>query len=394
MSEDFKVKILLIEDEDNVRESYVDMLGFLGYDVITADNGKTGLEVINSQPIDIVITDLNMPVMNGMEALRRIKKKNEEIQVIVITGFATIENAIRAMKQGAFDYITKPVSLEHVKIVLTKCIQQIRSRRENEELKHLNAQLREINELKNKFITITNHELRTPLAVLKGYMDLLEMELEDHPSEDIQEYLGIISNTLTEMINMIEMMHDLSSFESLISKQNRTVFDINALADSLFKEIKILFDKRGVEFSFRGEQRPLFVNADQQLLKKAIRELTQNALKFTETGKKVELSVKFIPTKNQVYVVIKDQGIGIPHEKLDLIFEPFYEVQDVMHHFTSRTDFMGGGIGVGLSLVKEIIEASNGEIAVESKPDEGSIFTVILPLAEVSENVRVSSYTL
>ncbi|HGY57312.1 MAG TPA: hybrid sensor histidine kinase/response regulator [Caldithrix abyssi] len=394
MSEDFKVKILLIEDEENVRESYVDMLGFLGYDVITADNGKTGLEVINRQPIDIVITDLNMPVMNGMEALRRIKKKNEEIQVIVITGFATIENAISAMKQGAFDYITKPVSLEHVKIVLNKCIQQIRSRRENEELKHLNAQLREINELKNKFITITNHELRTPLAVLKGYMDLLEMELEDHPSEDIQEYLGIISNTLTEMINMIEMMHDLSSFESLISKQNRTVFDINALADSLFKEIKILFDKRGVEFSFRGEQRPLFVNADQQLLKKAIRELTQNALKFTETGKKVELSVKFIPTKNQVYVVIKDQGIGIPHEKLDLIFEPFYEVQDVMHHFTSRTDFMGGGIGVGLSLVKEIIEASNGEIAVESKPDEGSIFTVILPLAEVSENVRVSSYTL
>ncbi len=391
MDEKNKIKILLIEDEEDVRDSYVDMLNYLGYDVVTADNGKSGLDIINREPIDVVITDLNMPVMNGLEAMRRIKKKNSSIEVIVITGFATIENAIGAMKQGAFDYITKPVSLEHVKIVLNKCVQQIRSRRENEELKHLNTQLRELNELKNKFITITNHELRTPLAVLKGYMELIEIELDGHGSEEMKEYAEVMSSTLTEMIKMVELMHDLSSFESVIRVEEKSVFDINALTSALYKEMKILFDKRGILFRFKGESQPLYVKADQPQIKKAIRELVQNALKFTEKDKTVELEVKFTPAEKQVYVVVKDQGIGIPHEKLNLIFEPFYEVQDVMHHFTSRTEFMGGGIGVGLSLAKEIVESNGGEIAVESSPDKGSIFTIVLPLAKTKENLKVSS---
>ena len=388
---DEKIKILLLEDEVDVRDSYVDMLNYLGYDVVTADNGKSGLEIINREPIDIVITDLNMPVMNGLEAMRRIKKKNSGIEVIVITGFATIENAIGAMKQGAFDYITKPVSLEHVKIVLNKCVQQMRSRRENEELKHLNMQLRELNELKNKFITITNHELRTPLAVLKGYMELLEIELDENDSQEIKEYAKVMSETLSEMIKMVELMHDLSSFESVIRVEEKTNFDINALTSALYKEMKILFDKRNIKFLFKGESQPLYVHADQAQIKKAIRELVQNALKFTEKGKTVELEVKSIPAERQVYVLVKDQGIGIPNEKLNLIFEPFYEVQDVMHHFTSRTEFMGGGMGVGLSLAKEIVESHGGEIAVESSPDKGSVFTIILPLIEATENATVSS---
>ena len=386
-----KIKILLIEDEKDVRDSYVDMLNYLGYAVETADNGKSGLEIINRVPIDVVITDLNMPVMNGLEALRRIKKKNSSIEVIVITGFATIENAIGAMKQGAFDYITKPVSLEHVKIVLNKCVQQIRSRRENEELKNINIQLRELNELKNKFITITNHELRTPLAVLKGYMELLEIELEGHDSKEIKGYAEVMSNTLTEMIKMIELMHDLSSFKSVIRVEEKSVFDVNALAATLYKEMKVLFNKRGIIFRFKSDSQPIYIKADQPQIKKAIRELVQNALKFTKKDKTVELEVKYTPDEKQVYVIVKDQGIGIPHEKLNLIFESFYEVQDVMHHFTSRTEFMGGGIGVGLSLAKEIVESNGGEIVVESTPDRGSVFTIILPLTEVEENSTVST---
>ncbi len=167
--------ILLIEDEPDVRESYLSMLSILGYNADTAENGMDGLQKIMAKNYDIVITDLNMPVMNGLETLTRIKKKAPQIDVIVMTGFATIDNAISAMKQGAFDYITKPVSIEHVKIVLSKCHQQIEAHRENKKLRDLNTRLSELNELKDKFITITTHELRTPLAVLKGYYELIEM---------------------------------------------------------------------------------------------------------------------------------------------------------------------------------------------------------------------------
>jgi len=381
MSIENNVNILLIEDEEDIRESYVDMLGFLNLSADTAGNGLEGLKMLEQQHYDIVITDLNMPEIDGMETLRRIKKKNAEIEVIVITGFATIENAISAMKQGAFDYITKPVSLEHVKIVLNKCIQKILANRENKELRDSNTQLIEINDLKNKFITITNHELRTPLAVLRGYFDLLEMEIDTDAGEEISEYYSIINNTLNEMMSMIDNMHDLSSLKNFVSTQQKNLFDINDLMNDVYRENKIFFEKRNLDLIMNNNSGPLYVRVDRKMLHKAVRELVQNALKYTKEGT-VTLAVKDVENRNQVFITVSDTGIGIPPDKLDLIFEPFYEVQDVLHHSTSRTEFMGGGIGVGLSLVNEIIEFNDGEIAVESVHGKGSTFTIILPKAK------------
>lgn len=113
-------------------------------------------------------------------------------------------------------------------------------------------------------------------------------------------------------------------------------------------------------------------------MEKAVRELVQNALKYTPENGKVLLRVKLDLNKNLVYLSVADNGIGIPHDKLGLIFEPFYEVQNEMHHSSSKVEFMGGGIGVGLSMVKEITEAHGAELTVESTPGKGSIFTIIL----------------
>ncbi len=373
--------ILLIEDEPDVRESYLSMLRILGYNADTAENGMDGLQKIMAKNYDIVITDLNMPVMNGLETLTRIKKKAPQIEVIVMTGYATIDNAISAMKQGAFDYITKPVSIEHVKIVLSKCHQQIEAHRENKKLRDLNTRLSELNELKDKFITITTHELRTPLAVLKGYYELIEMQIDRNTDPDLDEYMGIMSGTIQEMIDMLDSMHDLSNFDKAIREYKNTEFDANSILESVYKEFKVLFGQRNIVFDFSPENEPAIVNADPALLKRAIRELTQNALKFTDENGKVALHLKKIPLKNKVFIMIEDTGIGIPAHKIDLIFEPFYEVQDVMYHSSSKTGFMGGGIGVGLSLVREILSTCSGEIAVESTPGKGSTFTIMLPVS-------------
>ena len=382
MTNSLNAKILLIEDEPEVRESYVDMLSMLGCEVDGADNGVSGLEKLDNDTFDIVITDLNMPVMNGLETLRQIKKKEIDTEVIVVTGFATIENAIGAMKQGAFDYITKPVSIEHVKIVLSKCLQKIQARRENKQLKTMNAQLSELNELKDKFITITNHELRTPLAVLKGYLDLLDMEMEEINNDDANDYLGIIGKTVDEMVEMIDNLHNLSNLSKSRNKPDYEQIDINELIEEIFDEAHALFKKRNVNLNLIKSKEELNVLADRKELKRAIRELLQNALKFTNAEGHVTISAKNVSINKQVFIEVSDTGIGIPSDKLDLIFEPFYEVQDVMHHSTSKTGFMGSGIGVGLSLSKEIVESFGGEIVVESNPSQGSIFTIILLQAE------------
>ncbi len=385
MDKEQDIQILLIEDEPEVRESYVDMFAFLGMKVDTAENGLDGLAKLNKKHYDIVVTDLNMPVLDGMEALRRIKKLDHNIEVIVITGFATIENAISAMKQGAFDYITKPVSFDHVKIVLNKCIQGIRARRENEALKSSNVELKELNELKDKFITITNHELRTPLAVLRGYFDLLEMEVPGEENSELAEYISIINHTINEMMDMVENMHDLSSFKNYLSIQEKNYVDLNEIVREVYKEVRVLFEQRSINIEVNLCPNPVPALIDRKRMYRAVRELIQNALKYTEEGGSVKVTTKDVYERKQVFIAIEDTGIGIPEEKLNLVFEPFYEVQNVLHHSTSKTDFMGGGIGVGLSLVKEIVESNSGEIAVESAVNEGSTFTIILPKASMRD---------
>ena len=377
-TEPSQYKILVIEDEPEVRESYVDMFEFLGFDIDTAENGMEGLGKLKKQPYQIVFTDLNMPVMDGLQTLRLIKKNYPDIEVIVITGFATIENAIKAMKQGAFDYITKPVSFEHVRIVLNRCIQTINAKKENKKLRDLNEELSKLNDMKNKFITITNHELRTPIAVLKGYFDLLEMDLDDHVSDSVKEYMKIIKSTIGEMADMVENMHDLSILSHYTGHLNKKRVRVNNLVLHVYKKMKKLYVLRKIQLMYRIDDNDPVVVIDPHKMEKALTELVQNALKYTKEGGKVLIRSKLDKNKNQVFISVIDTGIGIPHDKIHYIFEPFYEVQNELHHFTSKTEFMGGGIGVGLPMVKEIVEAHNGEINVESSPGKGSIFTIII----------------
>lgn len=383
--QNYDFNVLIIEDEPVVRESYIDMFAVLGFTADTADNGLEGLKKLAQKEYHIVITDLNMPVMDGQETLMRIKQKYPNVEVIVITGFATIETAIKAMKDGAFDYITKPVSLEHVKIVMNRCIQHLKSAYENEELRNVNTQLRHINEIKDKFITITNHELRTPLAVMKGYMELVDISI-DEKTPDVQEYLEIVTNTLHEMIDLVERMHNLSDNEKAFSQTVKSIVNINDVILNVANEMKILYKQREIHFSAFTNSREIKVNTDKNGLHRVLRELLQNALKFTPKGGKVALNVKKELADQKIYISVEDNGIGIPTDKIDFIFEPFYEVQDVMHHSTSQTEFMGGGIGVGLSLVREVLQSLNAEISVTSEVNKGSVFTVIMPYDVQSED--------
>jgi len=372
-------KILVIEDEDQVRQSYYDMLNFFGYHVDSVSNGQEGMARITKKDYDIVVTDLNMPQMNGIDVLKYIKKKKPYIEVIVITGYATLENAIEAMKVGAYDYFAKPIDIEHVRIVLSKCIKQIQSRRENEELRSLTQRLKELNELKDKFITITNHELRTPVTVLKGYIELIDYFLEDSRNKEINEAIEIVMETMRELVSIVEQMHDISSFDYGKKRMVEKEFEVENILKVVSKEMRVLFEKRKITFDTKLKSKGAIIRGDEGQIKRSLRELLQNALKFTPEGGKVLLESYLSNDKKKIYIKVTDNGVGIPNDKLDLVFEPFYEVQNVINHMTSKTEFMGGGIGLGLTLAKEVFESHKGEILVDSEVKKGSVFTVVLP---------------
>jgi signal transduction histidine kinase len=331
--------------------------------------------------------------MNGIEVLKYIKKKKPYIEVIVITGYATLENAIEAMKVGAYDYFAKPIDIEHVRIVLSKCVQQIQSRKENEELRSLTQRLKELNELKDKFITITNHELRTPVTVLKGYIELIDYFLEDNRNENINEAIEIVTETMRELVGIVEQMHDISSFDYGKKRMVTVDVEIEKILELIYKEMKVLFEKRKIKFDLNLDRSGLVVSGDDKQLKRSLRELLQNALKFTPEGGHVELEYSINKKNKKLYIKVKDNGIGIPGNKLDLIFEPFYEVQNVINHMTSKTEFMGGGIGLGLTLAKEVFESHKGELLLESEENRGSTFTVVLPYKDPQNKDNEQSST-
>jgi len=378
-------KILVIEDESLVRQSYDDMLNFFGYEVESVPNGREGMSRITKKDYDIVVTDLNMPEMNGLDVLKYIKKKKPYIEVIVITGYATLENAIEAMKVGAYDYFAKPIDIEHVRIVLSKCVKQIQSRRENEELRSLTQSLKELNELKDKFITITNHELRTPVTVLKGYIELIDYFLADNRNKEINEALEIVNETMQELVGIVEQMHDISSFDYGKKNLVESDFNIDSILQLISKEMKILFERRKIEFTTNFQSEGIIIKGDDGKIKRSLRELLQNALKFTPEGGAVSLESFLTKEKKKIFIKVRDNGVGIPNDKLELIFEPFYEVQNVINHMTSKTEFMGGGIGLGLTLAREVIESHRGELLVESEEKKWSIFTAVLPYDSLLE---------
>lgn len=383
-----EVKILVVEDEEIIRLMFQQSFRSWDFKVDVAENGKEALEKCQQDFYHIVVTDLNMPVMDGMELLKRIKSKWPHQEVIVITGYATIESAIEAMKLGAYDFILKPVNFDHVQFTMNKCFTKIRAESENEELRKTNLQLQELNEMKDKFLYITNHEIRTPLTIIKGYIDVLN-NLITKPSEEVSETLEILDNTTNELNDLVDRMHLLESFEDgHILIQNESI-DLKKLLAKVYRELAALFKSRNIELKVIVDKKPLSMFGDYRQVQLIMRELLQNALKFTPDRGQVLVRLEL--KNDNIYYSVKDNGVGIPFEKQKVIFDRFYEIQDVVNHKTSKSEFMGGGLGIGLSMVKEIVNAMHGEIELISEPNQGSLFKTILPCRQPQIDDKVMS---
>lgn len=306
------------------------------------------------------------------------------IEVIVVSGYGTIETAIKAMKHGASDFILKPVNFDQVRFTIKKCYQKILAEHENKELREANAQLRELNGLKNKFLAITNHEIRTPLTIIKGYLEILTLVLESDDQE-VNETLEILQRTAGELNETVDRMHALTRANRTVCQKQKGQFDLAASIRKTCENMRGLFKHRAIEFAVDIPQTPVMIVGCVNNVRIIIQELLQNALKFTPDNGKV--SVVIAEIEDKVCVCVKDTGIGIPYEAQELIFTEFYEVQDSINHKTSKAEFMGGGMGIGLSLVKEMVTTMHGRIELDSTPGVGSSFKIYLKKAAVSEPV-------
>ncbi|MDZ7266883.1 MAG: HAMP domain-containing histidine kinase [candidate division KSB1 bacterium] len=383
-----RTKLLVADDERVVRHVCQLTLERSDCEVLTAENGLLALELLRTHPgVEIVLTDLKMPAMDGMELLKTIKRDFPHLEVIIMTGYATIEVAVAALKLGAFDFLLKPLKADQIRLAVAKCREKIQLSQENLLLKRANEKLRELQVMKDKFIAIASHELRTPVSHLKGYLAILNEARPNELSEaERAECMQILQTAVADVEQIVTDMTNLLYLEHKIWQLRRERVDLAAVITQVVQEFRLPARARGLNLNWQTTGRNCSLTADRLKIKLMLAELVQNAIKFTPDGGTIDIALTH---DHEFWVItVQDNGVGIPAEELGKIFEKFYEVQNSDLHSSSATGFLGGGLGIGLPLARAIAEAHGGGIKVSSVPHQGSTFQVLLPMTTSATPAR------
>ena len=481
---DYTPHILVVDDEERIREACRVVLEQAGYHVDLAGDGTTGLKMIEEHHYDIILLDLMMPALSGFDVLAMIKNRHPEAVVIIITGYATLEHSIESMKKGAFDFIPKPFTPDHLRVMVAKAIDYTRALRDisdtrsrlrtlvnclsdgvmcinrqnrvvlanpaflkmagsggsesavgrpmaevvdNEQIialideamaldaagaatelagevslrnggelgekilsvrcmpfndgagNHIGlitvlhdiTALKLMDRMKSEFVSMVSHEIRGPMnAVMMQLKVVLDgLAGETTPKQD--EILGRASEKIKNLVQMASELLDLARIESGLISQEREQVD---LAEIIKEQIE--FNRaRATAASLRLElltEGPLpHVFANRRNMEEVVSNLLTNAIKYTPEGGSIHVSAA--PEGDYICICVKDTGYGISEEDQQHIFERFYRVKDRQTRFIH-------GTGLGLALVKSIVDSHQGRIEVQSRPGKGSTFVVYLPV--------------
>ncbi len=489
------LRVLVVDDEEDTRDGCQRILSRMGYHTSTAPRGDTALQMLQERPAEIVLLDLKMPGPDGMEVLRCIRERHQETLIVVITGFATVELAIEAMKLGAYDFIAKPFDPDGLRIVVRRAEERIRLSREAERLaeerrrtlndlgaeksrtrtvieslptgvvvtnvegravlvnpaflqqvglpadtapgqpikayvkdaglcdlvleisrgnithleeipacefttaggRHLLGRgrpvvsesgeclgaamtvaditvLRELDRLKSEFVAEVSHELRSPLSTIHEQLALVARDIaEGKSTEDLPILLRALEKT-HELISLVGDLLDLSRIESGTAYREARPLRLEELLGGVVGFLKSRAETRRQSLSLELPEQPLpELKADPFALESIFGNLVSNAINYTQEGGRIR--VKVSRRDGQVAVAVTDNGMGIEPGHLERIFDRFYRVKN------EKTRNIRG-TGLGLPIVKGLLEALGGTIKVKSTPGKGSTFTVTIPLKE------------
>ena len=366
--------VLVVDDEPHILDIMARFIEEMGCIVTECANGDKALAELEKKPHDIVVSDIKMRGVDGVELLRRVKEKWPGTEVVLVSGNATLENAIEALRSGAYDILLKPVRMEKLQSTIRRCIERVRFARENSELREVVDRLQELNARKEKFVAVANHELRTPTTVAAGLISMLKKKSASMPPEtaELVRRADEAMGRLKEVVREIGELATARSFEQWVKPRPCRLMPLladveSALADHTQQR------SLGRHFENLADQ-AIEVMVDHPKVVRAVGALIQNAVKFSPDGRTVRV-VAGLEEHHVVFTVI-DNGVGVPKGEEERVFDVFYSAGSEMAHHTSDHEFMGGGLGVGLSLAQVVARAHGGDVTYRPNPDGGAIFTL------------------
>jgi two-component system sensor histidine kinase/response regulator len=359
--------ILVIDDEEAIRDSCCQVLSKDGYVTETAENGQSGLRKIREVKPDLVLIDLKMPGMGGMELLEKIGQIDPNIISVVITGYATIESAVEAMKLNAYDFLPKPFTPDQLRIVIERGLERRRLTAESACLHREKEMMRE------NFITLVSHQLRSPLTSVKQYFGVIREGFAGDVTEKQKQIIRKAGDYIDSLLKLINDWLDMSRVEAgRIRDKSEPVFLAAVLSDAA-EALKPQAQAKKVTLELDlADNLPQLIG-DSNCLKEAFLNLISNAIIYNREGGTVTVTAK--EQGDELVVKVSDTGIGISKENLPFIFDEFFRVK-------SKETQRISGTGLGLPIAKKIIEAHNGCVKVVSEPSMGTTFSILLPKAQ------------
>jgi signal transduction histidine kinase len=490
------LRVLIIDDEKVIRDGVERSLAGKNYLIAKAESGEVGIEMIEQNGYDVVLLDLMMPGIDGFGVLEWIKEHRPHIEVIVITGFATVSKAVTAMKQGAFDFVGKPFTPDYIRIVVGRALEKISLEAEARKLreeriltmeaiqneqsllktvfgcmveavlitdpqsvvvhhnpaaikmldiqtdpvigKPLSASIndnvavqmveeaiadnrvvtrefapgtvsrrylrahcapvisstsdgdkvlgsvttfedvsthKEIDKMKSDFVAMVAHELKSPLASIEQMIYALQSNCEYEEANNCNRLHGRMTVRTRDLLRLIENLLNLSKLESGTVVFNLERTNGHEIIEDILEVARPQAEAKEIAVHFAPCEEDWWFNVDYDHMRTAIMNIVSNAVKYTPEGGDVHIETTV--SGGFVNLVFQDSGIGISQEDLPHIFDRFYRVKaKATRHIT--------GSGLGLSLVKEVVEAHQGYIDVRSNPDSGTTFILSFPIVEMA----------
>jgi two-component system, sensor histidine kinase and response regulator len=368
------LKVLVVDDEPGIRSgvtrilknfhvTYPFMEEDYTFEVVEAATGEEGIEILEKDMPDIMLLDNKLPGIQGVEVLEYVRKKNYDIVVAMITSYASIDVAIRATRDGATDFIPKPFTPQELKSSIENITKQQYLRKITHRLKQEGKKVR------YQFLSVLSHELKAPLNAIEGYLRMMQ---EKQSGEMVDDYATPIDRSLQRIQGMRNLIMDLLDFTKIRLERREEKMqevDLKEVAENAIITVQPYSIQKDLTIKL-GVNCNSVVTADPADMEIIFNNLLSNAVKYNVPKGFVDITIN--GCDDTVLIVFTDTGIGIRESDMERLFDEFVRIKN------EKTKDISGS-GLGLSIVKKVVELYNGTIHVESTADSGTTFTVKLP---------------
>lgn len=370
------LKVLIVDDEPGIRSGISRILKNFSVDFpfideaftfesIEAGTGEDALEILNSTPVDVVLLDNKLPGIHGIEVLEHINQKKIDTTVMMITSYASLDLAIKATNNGAYNFVPKPFTPQELKTAMEGITKHVYLSKMTKQLNTEGKQIR------FQFLSVLSHELKSPINAVEGYLRIMQ---DQQVGNNLEDYGTMIDRSLERirgMRSLIMDMLDLTKLENGKKKREVSKVDLVQIARISIDTMTPMAIQKNIRIYLDSDEPSVYLNADSSEIEIIFNNLVSNAVKYNVQDGSVTILIK--SEGNKIKISVADTGIGMSAEDMTKLFQDFSRIKN------EKTKGISGS-GLGLSIMKKTVEEYyHGQVTVTSEPDKGSTFFVEMP---------------